>query len=92
MVAFAFIRMDERVARCDLCIKRTAGPSGGRLALHAQAALELDRPGAPLRSVELGRFDYVTADGRTGTFTPELMAHGFALPPALVVSTVNVLL
>jgi hypothetical protein len=55
-------------------------------------ALELDRPEAPLRSVRLGCFDYVAADGRRGTFTPELMAQVLELPPAIVASTIDALL
>lgn len=55
-------------------------------------ALELDRPGAPLHSVRLGCFDYVTADGRAGQFSPALMAQVFELPPALVASTIAKLL
>ncbi len=55
-------------------------------------ALELDNPYAPLRSVRLGCFDFICADGRTGRFTPTLMAQIFEVPAALVESTVTTLL
>jgi hypothetical protein len=53
-----------------------------------ELALELDKPGMPLHSTRLGAFEYVTADGRTGRFTPELMAQVFELPRTLVESAI----
>lgn len=55
-------------------------------------ALELDKPGSPLRSVRLGCFDYIGADGRTGRIPPALMAQIFGLPADLVALTVAKLL
>jgi hypothetical protein len=84
--------MNDRIARQHLRINVLRADQVGVWHCMLKLALELDKPGAPLRSVALGCFDYVCADGRTGTFTPELMAQVFALPLAVVASTIDTLL
>jgi hypothetical protein len=84
--------MNDRRALLDLRINVLPADEVGVWHCILRLALELDRRDAPLRSSRLGCFDYVAADGRTGRFTPELMAQVFALPPALVASAVSKLL
>ncbi len=84
--------MNERHALQDVRINVLRAEEVGAWHCILRLALELGRPGAPLRSVRLGCFDYVTADGRTGSFSPALMAQVFELPPELVASTVDTLL
>ncbi len=55
-------------------------------------AQELDKPDAPFRSVRLGCFDVIAADGRTGRFSPALMAQIFELPLLIVGATIDKLI
>jgi hypothetical protein len=84
--------MDDRILRQDLRINVLRADQVGVWHCMLKLALELDKPGAPLRSIRFGSFDYACADGRTGSFTPELMAQVFELPPAVVASTIDTLL
>ncbi len=84
--------MNERRIRQDLRINVLRADEVGVWHCMLRLALELNNPEAPLRSPRLGCFDYFTADGRRGSFSPELMAQIFELPTALVASTVDKLL
>ena len=82
---------DRKVVR-DLRINVLRADEVGVWHCMLDLELELDKPGAPLRSVRLGCFDYAAVDGRTGRFTAALMAQVFELPPELVASTIAKLL
>jgi hypothetical protein len=84
--------VNERRIRQDLRINVLGADEVGVWHCLLRLALELNKPDAPLRSPRLGCFDYATADGRTGTFSAELMAQIFELPVARVASTVDKLL
>ncbi len=84
--------MNDRKAFKDLRINVLPADEVGVWHCILRLALELDRPGAPLRSTTLGRFEYRAADGRSAFFTPELMAQVFELPAPLVASAVDKLL
>ena len=84
--------MNERRAQRDLRINVLRADEVSVWQSILELALELDRPDAPLRSIRLGCFDYVDAEGRAGRFSAALMAQVFELPAALVTSTVDKLL
>ena len=84
--------MHDRKTMRDLRINVLRADEVGVWHCILNLALELDKPGALLRSVRLGCFDYVGSDGRTGRIPPALMAQIFGLPADLVASTVAKLL
>ncbi len=84
--------MSDRRAQRDRLINVLPVDEVGVWHSILELALELDKPDALLRSIRLGCFDFVGQDGRTGRFTPALMAQVFEQPLALVASTVDKLL